>query len=221
MSDPATNGESGDVPLEELSRDELVERIHDLEETVAELEIKVTHRQERQLAETRELLFGEDGIIDQESDEQRIRDSPVVDRLLALEDRLDEVEQLSEQALGVAQTNARDSGGDLTKKRVALLKSRNELVRRAAVGQSGSAGSGVTVSDIQDMALPEVQLYRQTVLDAWDELVANWSCFSTGSGEDGVTRLKVEKTSIQPELIGAVEHALDRDDLRGRLGGGR
>lgn len=221
MTDPQRNGKSADDSLEELSREELVELVRELQKTVAELEVKVNYRHEGQLTDARELLFGEDGYIEHESDEQKIRDLPIVDRILALEDRLEEVEQRAEQALGVAQTNARDGGDDLTKKRVALLKSRNELIRRAAVDESSSAGSGVTVSDVQDMALPEVQLYRQTVADAWTELVANWGCFDTGSGEDGVTRLKVEKTNIPPELVGVVEHDLDRDDLRARLGVGR
>lgn len=79
MSDPKRNGESADDSLEELSHEELVELVRELQKTVAELEVKVNYRHEGQLTDARELLFGEDGYIEHESDEQKIRDLPIVD----------------------------------------------------------------------------------------------------------------------------------------------
>lgn len=134
-----------------------------------------------------------------------------------LRERVEKTERVADTALQIANKEA-ESDDSITKKRHALLKSRNELVRRAAIDVSESAGSGVSVSDVQDMAKPEVTLYRQTVSDAWNDLVRNWDCFCVGTGDSGTQRLLVEKSDISAELVHVVEHDLGREDLAKRLG---
>jgi len=145
------------------------------------------------------------------------------DRVDALEEERDELRAEVESLKNLAQTahavanQQAESDENMTKKRVALLKSRNELVRRAAVDQSAAAGQGLKVSDVVDMAKPEVHLEYQTVKDAWGELVETWGCFDVGHNEDDNRRLELKKADVDKHLVRSVEHDLDRDDLAKRL----
>lgn len=133
-----------------------------------------------------------------------------------LEDHEEQIEAnavSAQSALGVAQARSRADGGETTKKERAEKKSRNELVRRACLGQ----GRQIPVRKVKDMCKPEMTVYQQTVEDAWDELVARWSCFKRTETENGLKALKVEPSRIPDELVHAVEDDLDRDDLSKRL----
>lgn len=137
-------------------------------------------------------------------------------RLTEIEDQIDKIDRAADTALTLAEQQA-DTGSSPTKKRVALLKTRNELLRATAVDRSQSSGASVTVSDVQDMARPEVKVYPQTVYDAWDELAADWEAFRRAENADGVAVCRVEPDDLDPALVKAVESSLGRDDLVKRL----
>ena len=138
-----------------------------------------------------------------------------VERVLEVEEMAEKAEASAQSALGVAQARDRADGGT-TKKETAETKSRNELVRRAAMDRTGS-GKLITVADVKDMCRPELTVYQQTVEDAWDELAARWGCIYRGTSENGTKALKIDKNAIGAELVHAVEQDLDRDDLSKRL----
>lgn len=140
----------------------------------------------------------------------------LADRVARLEDQMDKVDRAAETALTVAETEAKP-GDSVSKKRIALLKSRNELIRKLALDRSNSHGAAVTAPEVQEMAKPEVKIYHQTVYDAWDELEGNWDAFNRGTNQDGGKVLRVSKDDLDPALVKSVESALDRDDLAKRL----
>lgn len=140
-------------------------------------------------------------------------------------DRFEELEELETQieentnmvASALSRVNEIASDDDLTKKRAALLKSRNELVKRAILDTSATNGYGLTTSDVVTMAKPEIKLYHQTIIDAWDELESSWLCFEQGQNADGNKRLRIDSGAIPEDLARIVEQDLDRDDLAKRL----
>lgn len=139
-----------------------------------------------------------------------------VERVEAAERMAQNAETTAQSALGVAQARGRADGGQ-TKKETAATKTRNELVRRAVLDKSGATGAHVTVADVKRMCRPELTVYQQTVEDAWDDLVARWRCFERSTNEEDVKALKIDKSAMTEELVGAVEQDLDRDDLSKRL----
>ena len=136
---------------------------------------------------------------------------------IAIEDLQVDVEQLRSD-VGTAITLAKqatEDEEDMTKKRVALLNTRDQLVKDALLDTTGK-GAKITIDEVVQMAKPEVQLYHQTVIDAWDELRSSWRCFEEIE-QDGKTKLRITREEITPELVKAVEHDLEREDLAKRL----
>jgi len=138
------------------------------------------------------------------------------ERVAELEDRVDKIDRTADTALTVAETQA-EPAAEVSKKRVAMLTTRNELLRATAVDRSQTSGASVEIADVQEMAKPETKLYHQTVIDSWDELAADWEAFSIGGNEAGNTVCRVEPDDLDPRLVKTVESALGRDDLAKRL----
>jgi len=138
-------------------------------------------------------------------------------RVAELEDRVDKADRAADTALTLAEQQA-EPGDSVSKKRVALLKTRNELVRRAANQSLGnSVGLSLTYGEVEEMAKPETKLHYHTVKDAWDELAAEWGAFSVGENESGDRVCRLRPDELDPRLVKAIESSLDRDDLTKRL----
>ena len=135
----------------------------------------------------------------------------------AVEELQVSVEQLrSDVGTAVTLANqATEDEEDMTKKRVALLNTRDQLVNDALLDTTRK-GAKITIGDVLQMAEPEVRLYYQTVIDAWDELLSSWRCFEKVE-EEGKAKLRITREEITPELVKAVEHDLEREDLAKRL----
>lgn len=84
-----------DISFEDVSRDELIERIQNLERKLGEVEVAVHHRHENKLADTVDLVFGDEGLLDDGAEEQ-LHESPLLDRVLALEKRFAELEAIDD-----------------------------------------------------------------------------------------------------------------------------
>ena len=133
-----------------------------------------------------------------------------------VDERLEEIKDVAETAQALAKS---ESGGDgVNKTQEARELSRNELVRRAAIGAPAWGGITITVSDVQDMAKPKLEIRHQLVDNAWGQLVEKWDCFERTTA-DGNKALKVNKSEISTDLARLVEHDLDRDDVVQRLFG--
>lgn len=134
-----------------------------------------------------------------------------------LKARIDKLEPLAEQAMVVA---SRGHETDTPKKtEIAKNITRNELVRRAAMGGPADRRP-VTVTDIKQMALPDVKLAWKTIHDdAWADLRVDWPCFRKTT-KDGQKALTVSRRDIPKALARAVEIDLDRDDLANQVVGG-
>ena len=169
----------------------------------------------KEMAAIRKLLYALGDPNDEGLDILEAADA-TIERIQAVENTAQGAEVAAQSALGVAQARGRADGGQ-TKKETAATKTRNELVRRALLDNSGATGAHVTVADVKRMCRPELTVYQQTVEDAWDELVARWRCFERSTNEEDVKALKIDKRAISEDLVGAVEQDLDRDDLSKRL----
>lgn len=190
----------------------------DLEERVAELEAEnrklnaLVDANRKKMNRIVSLLIGQERDF-AEIDVQMVEN--FWDQLDDVDQRLELAEQDVATALATAET--RSDGGEPTKKEVALRETRNELVRKAATGSGKSDGVGVTVSDVQQMARPKVELAYQTCKDAWYDLAQRWDAIAVTEGEDGTRRAKLQRDAVTRELVAVVEDDLGRDDLTKRL----
>lgn len=157
-----------------------------------------------------------------------------VERLERIDERLEEIEEKSDTALGVARVvddGTRSDGGPSKIDRARHL-SRNEVIRQTATsGMSWNdmkskhakiehrCGS-VTNGDVQDMAKPETELKWQTIDDAWTALCRDWECFTVDDSKDPKQLTITSVDAIPRELVRVVEQDLDRDDLAKSLVGG-
>lgn len=209
-----------------MSTDDHVQGITDMQdldvEKARQLDKDLDGDRARQLAVTKLLnrigsSISEDvGIV-----EAAYRTIAVIDdherRLTRIEDQLDKIDRDAGAAIAMAETNVRP-GDQPSKQDVASIKSRNEALRRLADGEVGYSGMPkLTVSEVQEMARPETVLHYQTVKDAWAELVSQWDAFEVGENEDDERVLAVDRASLDPAVVKAVERDLDRDDLAKRL----
>lgn len=130
-----------------------------------------------------------------------------------------QAQQTATNALGVAR--ATDTGiradGSPSKVDVARMTARNELVKRALIDRSSSAGGGITVGEVQQMCRPEHEMAYQTVKDAFGDLVEKWDGMVNGENEAGKRAVMVDTKRLTKELVGVVEEDLGRDDLTKRL----
>lgn len=154
--------------------------------------------------------------------------SRLKDSINSLEARINELEadvaesrDMAASAYSVMNQQVERADGGLSKIDVARCVSRNELVKRAILDASASAGGGLVVGDVQKMAKPEVTLYPQTVYDAWEQLVDRWQAFSVGENEAGHKQITLRTSEIPEELARVVQQDLGRDDLVKRLLSGR
>jgi hypothetical protein len=137
-------------------------------------------------------------------------------RVARMEDELDRIDRVAETARQTADRNAK-RGDSVSKKDIARLKSRNEVVRKLAIDRSNTRGASVTASDVQEMAKPNTKLNYQTVYDAWDDLAMKWDGCSRTTNEEGTKVLHLSKADLTSSLVKTVEADLDRDDLSKRL----
>jgi len=153
-------------------------------------------------------------------------------RLDGLEERLDEVATDAEMAYAVSARGPAEADGGPTKAGRARRLSRNEVIRATADGVDAGARDmksgerndvvgAVTVSDVQDMARPEMELKWKTVAkDAWPALVEEWPCFRVEEPSDGSKRLTVDPEEVPVELARLVERSLEREDIANSVVGG-
>lgn len=142
-------------------------------------------------------------------------------RVAELEDQMERVDRDAQAARTVADRKAKQGSGT-SKKDLARIKSRNELLRAAAMSRSGRVGpSSVTVGDVQQMARPDHKLYYQTVKDAWEELESDWDAFAVTENENDEKVLRMLPDQLEEALVKTVESDLGRDDLTKRLISGR
>ncbi|PSP59522.1 hypothetical protein BRC72_01325 [Halobacteriales archaeon QH_7_66_36] len=89
-------------------------------------------------------------------------------------------------------------------------------------GERNDVVGAVTVSDVQDMARPKMELKWKTVAkDAWPALVEEWPCFRVEEQSDGSKRLTVDPDKVPVELARLVERSVEREDLANSVVGGR
>lgn len=148
------------------------------------------------------------------------------EKIKALEERVADVEvdaqqaqQTATNALGVARATDRGvrADGSPSKVDIARMTARNELIKRALIDRSSSAGGGITVGEVQQMCRPEHEMAYQTVKDAFGDLVEKWDGMVTGTNEAGNRAVMVDTKRVTKELVGVVEEDLGRDDLTKRL----
>ena len=137
------------------------------------------------------------------------------DELDDLRDQLADLETSADQAMVVA--SAGHDPKSRSKKGTAFHITRNELVRRVAMGTS-QQDVPLTINDVQTRAEPETVLKWQTVRDAFDDLREEWPQFRDTT-HDGQQALTISRADVPTSLARAVEVDLDRDDLAKRLVG--
>lgn len=166
--------------------------------------------------------------------------SGLADQLEQLNQRLDDIERRvaaaetdAEMAVSISAHGPAQTDGGPTKAGRARRLSRDEVIRATAdgigagprdlkSGRSKDRIGSVTVSDVQDMGKPQMELKWKTVAkDAWPVLVEEWPCFRIEDPEDGAKRLTVVPDEIPIELARVVERSLERDDIANRVVGGR
>lgn len=126
----------------------------------------------------------------------------------------EEIRTIAEQALTVASAGTANPETE-PKKDLAKRLTRNEVVRRAAMGASAQ-DRPVTAAEVEDMALPERELYYQSIKDGWKALQADWACFRE-TKKRGSKAITAKSTDLPKSLIRAVEVDLGRDDLTKRI----
>ena len=103
-------GTQGDVDNIEALRQEVVELrsiVKDQQETINELQLLVEHKHERQIDHLREDLYGDEGVIEHEENQERIDEGSIVDILLALDDRTTTNEDLRDEQIARSQGDAK------------------------------------------------------------------------------------------------------------------
>jgi len=137
-------------------------------------------------------------------------------RVARMEDELDRIDRVAENARQTADRNAKRGDG-VSKKDIARLKSRNEVVRKLAIDRSNTKGASVTASEVQEMGKPNTKLNYQTIYDAWDDLAMEWDGCSRTTNQEGAKVLHLSKDDLTSSLVKTVEADLQRDDLSKRL----
>lgn len=185
-----------------------------------------------EMAMLRRLLYRLGGVSVTEETSLVEATNNAIGRIEELEQRLDDIDEKSDTALGVARaidTGTRGDGGPSKIERARML-SRNEVIRQTATQAkvfNDTEGKriehrigSVSNSDVQDMAKPQAELKWQTIDDAWRDLAQKWSCFTINDEMETKTLTLTNVDDIPRELVRVVERDLDRDDLAKRLVGG-
>jgi hypothetical protein len=143
----------------------------------------------------------------------------VKDRLDDLEEQLSDVEMLAQNAIGIAQTEAKTSEAGSTKKGKAVRQIRQRLVKGAASGQTMK--DAVSTSSVKEMGRPDIEYSSRTIHDAMQSLEDNWDAFTYDAGTPGPngdeSRLKCDGELLDPSLVRGVEEALNCSGLNETL----
>lgn len=186
--------------FEELSREELEERIEELEESNEQLE-KNQQQQEALVKALHKKITRIESIL--VGDDRELHD----DRFDVEDDiytQIQDAAESSQQALAVVKANKGTTKG--TKKDVAKRLSRDRVVLKT-VGTSQKAAA-ISCGDVIEMALPGKKLQHRSILDAWrDELVAEWEAFEIVK-KDGKKQLRCYSDRLDPALVRVVKDSL-------------
>lgn len=143
----------------------------------------------------------------------------VNERLEDHDEKIADVESLAQNAIGIAQAEAKTDANAQSKKGTAVRLIRRRLVKDAH--RHSSSKAGVTTSTVQEMGQPDVDLARRTIHDAFDDLQDAWDAFEHDEGKPGPNgrenRLKCDGNELDPSLIRGVAESLTNDDLRESL----
>lgn len=129
-----------------------------------------------------------------------------------LVERIDKLEVDVDAAKAFAKTQSVNETP--TKKGLAKDLTKQEIVVDAIVGQTISGGA-VTCGEVKHMAKPDVRLEHRTILDAWDELLDTWNCFSIQDGEK--KKLVADKDDLETPLVRAVADNLSDEKVTEKL----
>jgi regulator of replication initiation timing len=190
--------------VEAMDRDELVDTLVNLSDTVEDLEMRL-EALSRWKDATRDRLDR----LEDENDQLRAEND-------TLRERLDAIEATAEQAMTVASAGHDPDGRSKTE--AAKHVTRNTLVVRV-VGDGGAADRALTVDDVRRKLEGEVDnLPWQIVRNAWDQLQDEWPQFYDTT-TDGQQAVDIRGSDVTKALVRAVEQDLGRDDLAKRFVG--
>lgn len=182
------------MSVEEMSRDELEQRVDELESELDTVKGNI------------QTLF--ESIV------------PMLkDRLDDHDEQIADVETLAQNAIGIAQTEANSDDTTTTKKEIVVRLVRRRLVKDAH--KDPNSASAVTTSMAQNMAQPDTDPARRTVHDAFKQLDESWDAFVYEAGTQGrdadESRLKCNGNLLEPSLIRGVAESLTNDAIREAL----
>ena len=192
--------------LEAMDRDELIETLVGLSQTVEDLQVSVSE---------------DFDYVGQQRAAMRADISALTDRIDALEtenqrlrDELADVRTTSQTALQAAA--GEDS--EKTQTQVATDLTRNWLIVKAA-NATPAADRPVTIPEVQDRAETHGHdLKWQTVRNGWDALCSEWPQFYETT-KNGDQALSLRPSKVTPPLAKVAQVDLGRDDLTKRFVG--
>jgi len=181
--------------VEAMDRDELIETIIGMRDTVDDLQLSVDVLIER-------VNDSENRIDELESEVSHLREQAT------------EAEVTAKGAYRAANQGQADQK---SKTQIAHDITRNLLVAKAA-RDAPAADRPVTVADVREKARPDHDLRWQTVRNAWDGLLEKWPQFYE-TADDGDQAVSIRPDEVSPALAKTVQADLDRDDLAKRFVG--
>lgn len=186
--------------LEAMDRDELIETIVDLSQTVDDQQLSI------------------DVLVDRvnELEERLDAMAQVQQRLDTLEERVEDVDATAQGAYTQATGG---NSGERSKTEIAKDLTRNLLIVKAANG-APAQDRPVTIADIQQRGEERGHDLAWAIVDrAWRQLREEWPQFHETS-KHGNKALSIRPSKVTKPLAKTVEQDLERSDLAKRFVGG-
>lgn len=147
------------------------------------------------------------------AEDRFVESRPLWKALQETQEDIDELEQTT--ASLAADVRARADGGEQTKVERAERHARDEVVRRAAIGDTdGIELAHIKATEVLEQSKPDQNWKYQTVKDAFENLRNRWEALYI---KNDPKRLVLVKTGLERELVLTVEESLARDDLTKEL----
>jgi len=203
---------AGTPDVDDLSRDELEERVEDLERELDHLKEQTVHK-----TELLHLLDALGVDVDDYTADPLDYKREVAEIGVDVEDAAER----SWRALFAANQikTARRPDGGPSKTWTAMIISRDVVVRRALT-QSGSGG-GVTGREVINMAESRgVDLCHRVVQRGWKQAATEWTELVVQDPHDRDKRLAVDDGDISEELLYTVDESLSETDLAEQFSSG-
>jgi len=184
---------------------ELQEDMEEKDERIQTLEAKKNAHKARLDAYQKKINRIEDILV---GEKEELADDKF-DMADAIWTQIQEAKEISENSLAIAKSSSKREE-NITKKEVATTLSRDETVI-SSIRTSQKAGA-VDCGEVKDMAKPDTRLAHRTILDAWNELEAEWEAFEVikREGPDNQERkmLRCYSDRLTPVLVRTVKNNL-------------